>query len=577
MCNYWQKKQPEELSFNEIKELFQQAADSGIKNVTLYGGEPLIRSDIFDIVRAAKENRLHVSLITNGSLITPEKAEELVKNGLDSVTISIDAVGDLNNQIRGIPRAYERSISAIQSLRQASEKFNREVNIQLGALVMKPTLGQQGVPAVVNLCHAMNLQFSPRLVDFNTPYFKENMSQKKLWIDPQDYTQLDELVENLIQVKKDNPEIMPLSFPAIRFISRYFRDPLSKQIPCCRGLLGEVWVNSNGDVHTCAVLPSRGNIRETGLDKIVGSAEWKKQVQRMFMKDCPGCSCNFPVNVESSLSFMIWKLAENVYWPKRKTKQTESVYHYSDDNIVFQKTLVRYNFAVPFIEGKKILDIGCGARKGPYFLAQKAQEVVGVDNSSKAMEYVQQKWKKENISYFVMDATDLQFDNDTFDVVISFEVIEHILDYQKYLTEVTRVLRPGGIVILSTPNKIFTSPNNQPVIRGHIKEFSAQEFKDVLSEYFPHVDMYGIKRKKRVEDALETEKSVYHLTGMDFLMLRRLFPKTWRQIVYKGLCRIFARLERTPLISEISGDDFEIVQKDLPSDCETLMAVCKNG
>jgi ubiquinone/menaquinone biosynthesis C-methylase UbiE len=176
-----------------------------------------------------------------------------------------------------------------------------------------------------------------------------------------------------------------------------------------------------------------------------------------------------------------------------------------------------------------------------------------------------------------MDATDLQFDNDTFDVVISFEVIEHILDYQKYLTEVTRVLRPGGIVILSTPNKLFTSPNNQPVIRGHIKEFSAQEFKDVLSEYFPHVDMYGIKRKKRVEDALETEKSVYHLTGMDFLMLRRLFPKTWRQIVYKGLCRIFARLERTPLISEISGDDFEIVQKDLPSDCETLMAVCKNG
>ncbi len=260
---------------------------------------------------------------------------------------------------------------------------------------------------------------------------------------------------------------------------------------------------------------------------------------------------------------------------KQKAELGESAYYYSDDNITVQKGWARYNFAVPFIEGKKVLDLGCGARKGPYFLAQKAKEVVAADNSREAIDYVRRKWRRENLSYLVMDATGLKFGNSTFDVVVSFEVIEHILDYRKYLTEVKRVLKPGGVAILSSPNRIFSSPDAHPVSRGHIKEFSAQEFKNLLSEYFSRLTMYGIERKKRVEDAVATEKAVYQLTRSDFLTLRWLLPKAWRQSIYKGLCWLFSRLRRTPLSCEISEDDFEIVQKDLPSDCETLMAVCK--
>lgn len=113
----------------------------------------------------------------------------------------------------------------------------------------------------------------------------------------------------------------------------------------------------------------------------------------------------------------------------------------------------RYQFAKKYIKEMKVLDLGCGAGYGSFELKKLgAKSVVGIDNDSKAIEYAISKFKIENLKFKIDNATNLSFPDSTFDIVVSFEVIEHIKDYRKYLKEVFRVLKKGGYFIFSTPN-----------------------------------------------------------------------------------------------------------------------------
>lgn len=93
-----------------------------------------------------------------------------------------------------------------------------------------------------------------------------------------------------------------------------------------------------------------------------------------------------------------------------------------------------------------------------------------------------------------MDGTKLGFKNSTFDVVCSFETIEHIENYKGFLSEIQRVLKPEGLFIVSTPSKeIFSRYSNRPLDPFHVKEFSTAEFSNTLRQYFVDIVLYGQK------------------------------------------------------------------------------------
>ncbi len=149
--------------------------------------------------------------------------------------------------------------------------------------------------------------------------------------------------------------------------------------------------------------------------------------------------------------------------------------------------VARYAFAARFAGGKRVLDLGCGAGYGTAELAEVARETTGVDNSFEAIEYASGRYP--GVRFFPLSATELPFPDASFDLLTAFELIEHLEDWARMLQEARRVLDPAGVLIVSTPNKLYyaeargTSGPNP----FHVHEFEYEEFCAALRQVFPHV------------------------------------------------------------------------------------------
>lgn len=164
--------------------------------------------------------------------------------------------------------------------------------------------------------------------------------------------------------------------------------------------------------------------------------------------------------------------------------------------IIFSEHLVRYEFAREVI-GKlllknpekkiSILDIACGSGYGADLMsAIKGTEVLGVDLSKEAIKCANEKYKKTNLRFKVGDATNIPEKENSFDAIISFETIEHLENREKYLKELVRVLKKGGVALLSTPNRAVFK-NKNPF---HNHEFLEEEFVAELKKVFKEVKIF---------------------------------------------------------------------------------------
>jgi len=162
----------------------------------------------------------------------------------------------------------------------------------------------------------------------------------------------------------------------------------------------------------------------------------------------------------------------------------------SFDPITEQEHLRRYEYVVNLVEGKDVLDIACGTGYGSKLLADGgARSVRGIDVSADAVQYAAEHNANDRLKFEVGDAENLQgIPDESFDVVISFETIEHLNRVDKYLAELRRVLRPGGMYIVSTPDRRLASslylfrgrPNNE----YHVREFTRSELLEILGRTF---------------------------------------------------------------------------------------------
>jgi 2-polyprenyl-3-methyl-5-hydroxy-6-metoxy-1,4-benzoquinol methylase len=153
---------------------------------------------------------------------------------------------------------------------------------------------------------------------------------------------------------------------------------------------------------------------------------------------------------------------------------------------LFQEHTIRYLFASQFTASKTVLDAACGSGYGSAILSESgAKKVVGIDNSSEAIEYCKKNYKKENLEFKKANCEKITLDT-TFDVAISFETIEHLKNQDNFLAEIKRVLKDDGIFIVSTPNA-DTYPSDNPF---HYKEFTESEFKLFLGKYFSNITIF---------------------------------------------------------------------------------------
>lgn len=173
--------------------------------------------------------------------------------------------------------------------------------------------------------------------------------------------------------------------------------------------------------------------------------------------------------------------------------------------------LKRYVFAEKWARGKRVLDAACGVGYGTAELARVAREVIGVDVSEEAIAYARQRYAGPNITFELGDVTQLPHPDGSFDLVCSFETLEHVHDAPAAIQEAARVLRTDGVYVASTPSVARTTAT--PVNPFHTTEYAPDDFASLLRASFGEVELYGQHRRETTRHRL--------LRRLDVLGLRR--------------------------------------------------------
>jgi ubiquinone/menaquinone biosynthesis C-methylase UbiE len=151
--------------------------------------------------------------------------------------------------------------------------------------------------------------------------------------------------------------------------------------------------------------------------------------------------------------------------------------------------LHRYGIIVPYIKGKVVLDLASGEGYGSNLIAQNAFHVTGVDISADAVKHASQKYNRSNLRFLEGSATKVPLDDHSVDVIVSFETLEHHDKHDEMIVEFKRVLRPEGILFISSPEK-ENYHKIDPFNPYHIKELTFEEFDELLKKYFVNTHMY---------------------------------------------------------------------------------------
>lgn len=222
--------------------------------------------------------------------------------------------------------------------------------------------------------------------------------------------------------------------------------------------------------------------------------------------------------------------------------------------------LHRYTLAALFVENKVVLDIASGEGYGSYLMAKTAKKVFGVDIDQEAINNAKIKYKKENLSFLKGSADLIPLDNSSIDVLVSFETIEHHDKHHEMFLEIKRVLKPNGILIISSPDKKYYSDLNKNN-NFHIKELYLEEFKNLAEESFKYANIY-------FQNCINGNSVI---ANKDAFLNLNIVTGDYNQIYEKKLCALYnviiASDEPVQKI-ELSIFDGQIISKKIMQDKE---------
>lgn len=153
----------------------------------------------------------------------------------------------------------------------------------------------------------------------------------------------------------------------------------------------------------------------------------------------------------------------------------------------------RYAWAAQMVAGKVVLDAACGEGYGSYLLSRQARHVTGVDIDATAVDHARTRYPADQLAFEQADCTHLPLADDSVDVVVSFETLEHLAEQDTLLAEFRRVLRPDGFLLLSSPDKKTYSDETGYDNPFHVRELYRHEFEELMGRHFPAWHLLGQK------------------------------------------------------------------------------------
>lgn len=244
----------------------------------------------------------------------------------------------------------------------------------------------------------------------------------------------------------------------------------------------------------------------------------------------------------------------------------------ASDNPIHQRLFKAYVVAKDYIRGQ-VLEVGCGEGRGIETMLPLADSFTAVDKIEPVINSLQQRFPTGKFMAMNIPPLSGLADN-TYDSIVSFQVIEHIQNDALFLKEIHRVLKPGGIALLTTPNRSMSLSRNP----WHIREYLPQELANLAKKFFPQVDMKGITGNKKVmEYHEENRRSVNRIMRFDILNLQYRLPAFMLRLPYEILNRRNRNKLQTAdnsLVATIHHDDY-IVVDDATNALDLLLIVRK--
>ena len=304
-CSSWKEDSQDELTTSELCNTLCQIRALGISDLCLFGGEPLIRDDLSSVVRKAhdlKFERIH--LVTNGLLLTRERSIQLIENGITSVYFSLNGSENAHDTTRGIKGAYARTMEAIQSLVELRDSRFPHLEITVITMVMGVTVDH--ILEVADMCRRWSIGLALAPLDTSPPW-QGVVPADLLTINQQ---QLNHVIDEMHRMKRVSSSLIHDSHTSLEYVRSCFTSRRRTDIPCYLGYL-LVFVGAHGEVYPgCWVLSPVGELRQSSLKQIIGSKEYKKRVQDMFLKNCPCCVCDYILNLYAHVPAVV----EEVQW-----------------------------------------------------------------------------------------------------------------------------------------------------------------------------------------------------------------------------------------------------------------------
>lgn len=215
------------------------------------------------------------------------------------------------------------------------------------------------------------------------------------------------------------------------------------------------------------------------------------------------------------------------------------------------------------LEQRSILDLSCGTGYGADYLGSGAGRIVGIDCASDVVAKSRADYPRPNVAFLAMDGCALGFRDASFDCIVSQDTIEHIQDDQRFVSELTRVLKLNGMLIIFTPHG-----KGRGVIPDdpyHVREYTHEEFKALLAPHFSTIRWYGRRQGHRLKTV---ERSMDTVRNLDPAGLRKCVPRPIRH----WLGSMISRVQGGPALQDIVPDDIEYCEG--VADDTNLIGVC---
>ncbi|WP_113925199.1 class I SAM-dependent methyltransferase [Cognataquiflexum aquatile] len=227
------------------------------------------------------------------------------------------------------------------------------------------------------------------------------------------------------------------------------------------------------------------------------------------------------------------------------------------DNPIHQRLLKAYIAAKPLVSGK-LLEVGCGEGRGVEVLLENVDSYLGIDKIHEVIDNLKVKFPGIQFEQAVIPPFSGLKDN-TYDTVVSFQVIEHIQNDRLFLQEIYRVLKPGGKAIISTPNIKHTLSRNP----WHIREYTGTQLTDLCKGIFDKVESMGIGGNEKVWNYHEANRaSVRKIMRFDILDLQYRLPAfvlRWPYEILNRMNRNKLHQQQGASVTDISHEDYLLV------------------